>query len=263
VADRPVVLVTGGGTGIGAAVAQRLAAAGYAVAVTGRRREPLEAVADEVGGLAIVADTTFDADAARAVAETVEAFGRLDALVLNAGRGGVGSLLDAEPGTFEDVLRVNLTGAFLTARAAIPHLLERRGAVVSVASVAGLRAAPSSLAYCSSKAALVMLTCCIALDHGPAGVRANCVCPGWTRTPMADGEMDELAAELGLGREDAYELATEQVPLRRPCSANEVAGAVAWLLSSEASYVNGAVLTVDGGSTVVDVATTAFAQVEA
>ena len=118
-----VALVTGGGTGIGAAAARRLAADGYAVAVTGRRPGPIEEVAAEVGGLAIVADTGVEADATRAVAETVDRFGGLDALVLNAGIGGSGNLLELDPDTFERVLRVNVTGAFLMARAAIPHLL--------------------------------------------------------------------------------------------------------------------------------------------
>ena len=253
-----VALITGGGSGIGAAVARRLAADGYAVAVSGRRPEPLEEVARETGGLALVADTGVLADVERAVSKTVGRFGGLDALVLNAGIGGEGSLLDLDPETFERVHRVNVVGAFLMARAAIPHLLERRGAIVGISSVSGLRAAPASLAYCSSKAALAMLTQCIALDHGPSGVRANCLCPGWVRTPMADGEMDSL----GLGSRDAaYAAATQDVPLRRASSPEEIAGSVAWLLSDDASYVNGAVIPVDGGVTVVDVGTLAFGKV--
>jgi len=253
-----VALVTGGGTGIGAAVARRLAADGYSVAVTGRRSGPIEEIAREIEGLAIVSDTGVAADADRAVAETVTRFGSLDALVLNAGIGGEGSLLDLDPAAFERVFATNVTGAFLVARAAISHLLESRGAIVSVASVSALRAAPASLAYCSSKAALAMLTQCIALDHGPAGIRANCICPGWVRTPMADGEMDALGLD---SREEAYAAATQDVPLRRASSPEEIAGSVAWLLSEDASYVNGAVIPVDGGHTMVDVGTLAFGRV--
>jgi NAD(P)-dependent dehydrogenase (short-subunit alcohol dehydrogenase family) len=260
---RPVALVTGGGTGIGAGVARRLAGDGWAVAVTGRRVEPIESVAAEVGGLALQADTAVPEDCERAVAETAERFGGLDALVANAGIGGEGSLLDADSAVFDEVLRVNLTGAFLMARAAIGHLLERRGAIVTVASAAGLRASPSSLAYNASKAGLVMLTQCIALDHGPEGVRANCVCPGWVRTPMADEEMDALGARLGTDRDGAYAACLEDVPLRRAASVEEVAGTVAWLLSADAAYVNGAVIPVDGGHTPVDVATIRFGKVSA
>jgi NAD(P)-dependent dehydrogenase (short-subunit alcohol dehydrogenase family) len=262
-ADRRVALVTGGGTGIGAAVARRLAADGYAVSVTGRRAGPIEAVAAEIGGLAVTADTGVVEDVAWAVAETVAQFGGLDALVCNAGIGGEGSLHDLDPAAWDDVLRVNLTGAFLAARAAIPYLVARRGAIVTVSSAAGLRASPESLAYCASKAGLAMLTQCIAVDHGPEGVRANCVCPGWVRTPMADEEMDALAGRLGTDRDGAYAACLADVPLRRASAAAEIAATVAWLLSDEAAYVNGVVLPVDGGHTPVDVATIAFGKVPA
>jgi NAD(P)-dependent dehydrogenase (short-subunit alcohol dehydrogenase family) len=100
-----------------------------------------------------------------------------------------------------------------------------------------------------------MLTQCIALDHGPDGVRANCICPGWVRTPMADGEMDDLGLP---SREAAYTVATKDVPLRRPSTPEEIAGTAGWLLSDDAASVTGAVISVDGGSTVVDVAALAF-----
>ncbi len=249
----------GGGTGIGAAVAAAMARDGYAVCVAGRRIEPLEEVAAAVSGHAVAADATRPDEAARAVEECVERFGRLDALVVSSGAGAGGAVLDQTLERWNQVLQTNLTGAFLACRAALPHLLEARGAIVTVASLAGLRADPESAAYCSSKAGLVMLTQSIALDYGPAGVRANCVCPGWIRTEMADAAMDELGEARGVDREGAYGLAVAEVPAGRAGSAQEAAAAVAWLASPAASYVNGAVLTVDGGAAVVDAGTLAFA----
>jgi NAD(P)-dependent dehydrogenase (short-subunit alcohol dehydrogenase family) len=256
-------LVTGGGTGIGAAIARRLSADGYAVTVTGRRPGPIEEIAAEIDGHAVVADTGVAADAERAVQATVARSGGLDALVCNAGIGGEGSLRDLDPGTWDDVLRTNLTGAFLMCRAAIDHLAERRGGIVTVSSAAGLRASPESLAYCSSKAGLQMLTQCLAVDHGPEGVRVNCIAPGWVRTPMADDEMQALGERLGVGRDGAYDACTADIPLRRAATAEEVAATVAWLLSEDASYVNGAIVPVDGGHTPVDVATITFGKVSA
>jgi meso-butanediol dehydrogenase / (S,S)-butanediol dehydrogenase / diacetyl reductase len=258
VTSQPGALVTGGGSGIGAATARRLAAAGFGVCVTGRRREPLEALAAETGGLAVVADTA-DADAIGcAVEAAVERFGGLDALVCSAGTGASGAVAEQTLERWTRVIETNLGGAFLACRAALPHLVETRGAVVIVASLAGLRAGPESAAYGASKAGLIMLTQSIALDYGPRGVRANCVCPGWIRTPMADAAMDELAERTGGDRETAYQLANRLVPLRRPGTPEEAAEAIAWLASPASSYVNGAVLPVDGGGAIVDISSAAF-----
>jgi NAD(P)-dependent dehydrogenase (short-subunit alcohol dehydrogenase family) len=251
-------LVTGGGSGIGAAVARALSRDGFQVCVTGRRIDPLEAVAEEIGGVAVAADTTDPAAVEHAVATAVERFGGLDAVVCNAGSGASATVTEQTPERWESVIATNLTGTFLTCRAALPHLLETRGAVVTIASLAGLRAGPASAAYCASKAGVIQLTRCMALDHGAAGVRANCVCPGWIRTPMADEEMDELGARRGTDRDGAYALAVAEVPAQRPGQAEEVGAAVAWLASPASSYVNGAVITVDGGAAVVDAASLAF-----
>jgi NAD(P)-dependent dehydrogenase (short-subunit alcohol dehydrogenase family) len=250
-------IVTGGGSGIGAAISRRLAREGYAVTLVGRRLEPLAEVAEELtrGGaeaLAVAGDVGEPDDAQRAVDEAVEAFGGLDLLVNNAGIGDGGTALEEDPGGWDAVLRINLTGAFLMARAALPHLLPRRGSIVNVSSTSGFLAGPGWTAYCTSKAGLVMLTRCLANDFGPAGVRANCVCPGWVRTPMGDEDMDAVARAHGTDREGAYRLVHEDVPLRRPAEADEIAAAVSFLAGPDASYVNGVALPVDGGATVVD-----------
>jgi meso-butanediol dehydrogenase/(S,S)-butanediol dehydrogenase/diacetyl reductase len=260
----PAALVTGGGNGIGGAVARRLALAGHSVAVSGRRREPLCEVAAEIGGEFVIGDVAVPSDAERVVHQAITAFGRLDAVVLNAGIVRAGRVTELSTEDWEFTLRVNLTGAFLVARAALPHLIESGGSIVSIASVAALRAGAGLAAYCASKAGMVLLTQTIAVELAGEGVRANVVCPGWTQTEMADQEMDELGAALGVDREQAYRRVTSLVPQRRPATAEEIADVVAWLVSPAASYVNGAVVPVDGGSTALDVGTVAIgAQSEA
>jgi meso-butanediol dehydrogenase/(S,S)-butanediol dehydrogenase/diacetyl reductase len=247
-----VVLVTGGGTGIGAAVARRLAAQGDRVVICGRREEPLRAVAAETGASVVVADVSTAEGVARVLNAALTEHGRLDGLVLNHGIIRAGRVDTLTPEEWEETLRVNLTAPFLLVRAGLPHLLAARGAIVAVSSVAALRASSEMAAYSASKAGLVLLTQSLAVDHGPEGLRANVVCPGWTMTEMGDMEMAELGAERGISAAEAYELATAVVPQRRAAASDEVAAAVCWLLSDQASYVNGAVLPVDGGSCVVD-----------
>jgi meso-butanediol dehydrogenase / (S,S)-butanediol dehydrogenase / diacetyl reductase len=253
-AHAPCAVVTGAATGIGRATGQALVRDGYAVALVGRRSEPLEELAAELGANAIAApaDVTSSEQAAAAVGAAVERFGGIDVLVNNAAVGDSAPLLDESLERWEETLRINLTGAFIATQLALPHLLERGGSIVNVASINGVLAGPGWTSYCVSKAGLIMLAKCIARDYGRQGVRANAVCPGWVRTPMADSDMDRVAHAHGLDREGAYARAHRQHPLGRPAQPEEIADVIAFLASPRAAYITGASIMVDGGTTVVD-----------
>jgi meso-butanediol dehydrogenase/(S,S)-butanediol dehydrogenase/diacetyl reductase len=264
-ATRRCAIVTGAATGIGRATALAFARDGYAVALIGRRAAPLEQLAVQLresgeDAIAFPADVASPEELAAAIDATVERFGGIDALVNNAGVGDSGPLLEESLEQWEETLRINLTGAFLATKLALPHLIERRGAVVNVASVNGVLAGPGWTSYCVSKAGLIMLAKCVAGDYGRQGIRANAVCPGWVRTPMGDHDMDEVARAQVTDREGAYGRAHQQHPLGRPAQPEEVADVIAFLASPAAAYVTGATVMVDGGTTVIDPTASAYPQ---
>jgi NAD(P)-dependent dehydrogenase (short-subunit alcohol dehydrogenase family) len=248
--DGPVALVTGGATGIGFATALALGRDGARVVLAGLPGSPLpEAVdallADGIEAIAVEADVGRAADAERAVAAAVEAYGRLDALVNCAGTSAVAPLATMDEADWDRVFDTNVRGVFLMSRAAIPALAASgAGAIVNVASQLALSAVPGFSAYCASKAAVLHLTRCMALELLPSGVRVNAVCPGGVDTPLLQrafpdgrgpqGTLDDLVAAHPIGR------------LGRP---EEVAAAIRFLVSAEASFVVGAGLVVDGGYT--------------
>ena len=251
--------ITGGGTGIGAAVARRVAAEGGHVALMGRRREPLAEVAEPLGGLAIAGDAADAASVRKALGATIEAFGGVDILIANAGGHGVGPTVSMSDEVWAEATRLNLDTAFVCAREALPHLIESRGNIVILSSIAGLFAGPDAVGYVTMKHALIGLGRSLARDYGRKGVRTNTVCPGWVRTAMADEQMQVLVEKFGLASiEDAYALVTKDVPLGRPATAEEVSNLVCFLASEEAAMMNGAICTVDGGATVVDLPTLPF-----
>ena len=253
------VLITGGGTGIGAAVARRLAGEGANIALVGRRREPLEAVAAEIEAMVVVADAADGAAMRKGVTEISERFGGLDILIANAGGHGLGPTISMSDETWSLATRLNLDTAFVSARECLPELIKRKGNIVVLSSIAGLFSGPDAAGYVTMKHACIGLAKSLARDYGRMGVRTNTVCPGWVTTTMADEQMQHVMAKFGLKTiEEAYALVTKDVPMRRPATPEEVSNVVCFLACHEAAMVNGAVVTVDGGTSTVDLPTLAF-----
>lgn len=237
--DGKAALVTGGGTGIGRAVVTGIAREGGRAVVVGRRREPLEALARELPGQIYFtqADVSKTGDVKRAVAFAVERCGGLDVLVNNAGVTRMGPLSDLTDDAIREMVETNYVGPLAAMREALPHLVERRGAIVNVTSITGQSASPGMTVYGGTKAALDHATRALAVEIGPSGVRVNVVAPGLTMTDMATRFLDEAGIEQ----------AAKRTPLRRAGTPEDVAEAVLFLASGDAAWITGQVVQSSGG----------------
>jgi NAD(P)-dependent dehydrogenase (short-subunit alcohol dehydrogenase family) len=242
-------LVTGGGSGIGRETALRFAAEGARVLVTdiaGDRAEQTARVIADRGGTALSRpmDVTCSADAEAGLEFMADEFGRVD-IVNNAGVTIVGAAHTLDESDWDKELAVNLKSVYIVSKAAWPHLEALGGgAIVSTASIAGMWAIPDDAAYCASKAAVIMLTKCMALDGAKAGIRVNCVCPGFIQTPMIDGYFADQPDP-----EAARRFAAGLHPLGRLGEPLDIADGFVYLASDEARWVTGTALVVDGGLT--------------
>ncbi len=248
-------LITGGGRGIGAAIAKRFVDDGAKIVISDIRSDLLDSVAKSLKkGMVVTCagDVTKFDDVKKMVEETVTlGGGKIDILVNNAGIDPGGSIVDIEIDLWKKILDVNLNGPFFCMRAAIPYMIKQGGgSIVSIASLAGVRCLPSMPAYCASKGGLIQLALQAALEYGPKGIRSNVVAPGATKTEMLTQAMASLSQAI---KKDAFEVLTESVPLRHAATPEQITGACSFLASDDAAFITGAVLMVDGGAAIVDV----------
>jgi NAD(P)-dependent dehydrogenase (short-subunit alcohol dehydrogenase family) len=243
------VLVTGGGRGIGRAIALRLAAEGARLSLLARDVDALERTAATAGGAFVQGCDIREREAVdAAVAAAAGALGPLDALVANSGVGGPN-----EPGPgdrYEDLVATNLLGTYWCARAAQRHLASGPEArhIVAIASILARIGVPFYTGYCASKAGVLGLVRALAAELAPDNVQVNAICPGWVATEMSWQGLDAMAEATGGTREDAYRDAMREVPLGRMSEPEDVAGTVAWLLSSDARGVTGQAIDQNGGA---------------
>jgi len=235
---RKTALITGAARGIGLATAKLMLQRDWQVALLDRDAEELAIAADGLEhAAAFVCDVSIQSEVEATVPAILDRFGRLDAVVNNAGVAEFGPIEDCDFSMWRRVMETNLDGVFLVSQATTPALRESRGAIVNIASISGLRASTLRVAYGTSKAAVIQLTRQQAAELGEYGIRANCVCPGPVRTKLA----------MAVHTQEIIDAYHDAIPLNRYGSETEIGEVIAFLCSEQASYVTGQVIASDGG----------------
>jgi ketoreductase len=250
-----VAFVTGGGTGIGKAIAETLAQHGARVALASRNRSHVETAAEELKSLGYAAlplqmDVRKKADVQTAVATAVKTWGSIDILVNNAGRSGLNAIDQDDDSRWYDILDTNLTGMYLTTKEVLGSMRERGGGrVINLSSVLGKFGVPGYTAYCASKHGVIGFTRALALEIARWRITVNAICPGWVDTEMARLGMRETAAQLGVSVEEFQRQAIAAVPIQRYVDLDEVAHLVLYLASDQSGAMTGQAINICGGQT--------------
>ncbi len=251
-----VALITGGGTGIGAAVAEAFVREGARVCIAGRRREVLEKTAQRFSKTQLtfcVADISKREDVQRMVETAADFGGRLDIVVNNAAMGVRANVVDMDVDLWHKMLDTNLTGPFLVLKYAIPHMIRAGGgSIINVASLGALRGLPEVPAYCTTKSGLLGLSRQVAIDYGPHKIRSNVVVPGAFRTEMFNRGMEEAAGALGISIEEQLKAMEAPSPLKRIAPPSEIAGLFVYLASDESAYTTASEFICDAGVHALD-----------
>lgn len=236
------VFITGGGSGIGLAIARQFAANGDTVTVSGRNKKRLK----ETGLSFLEMDVTDE----QSVIDGIKAAGPIDIFIANAGAAATAPALKTKRETWDQMIAVNLTSTYLCAREVVPQMQSRGwGRFIAIASTASLKAYPYTGAYAAAKHGVLGWVKSLALELAKTGVTANAICPGFTDTPLVEDALDNIVAKTNKSREEALAAFVKDNPMGRLIKPEEVASAALWLASDGAASINGQAITIDGGET--------------
>ena len=244
-------LITGGGTGIGAAIARALAGAGASVSIVGRRRAPLEEVATGLeNAVVIIADVTLESDCEAMANAARKVHGPIDIVIANAGIADSAPVAKIDLAHWQRTIDVNLTGAFLTVKSVLADITRKHssasGRIIFIASTAGLKGYPYVAAYCAAKHGVVGLSRALNIELAPTGITVNAICPGYTDTPLLANAVAKISAKTGRSAEDSRSAFARENDEGRLISPDEVAQKVLWLCLPGSDAINGQAISISG-----------------